>query len=286
MATIGLATSRRYAELVADDRLAAERLRAFGVDVRPIVWTDEVSSCDGCEVVVVRSCWDYHLMPDRFHAWTRSVEARGVGVWNPPAMIVWNTHKAYLRELRGRGVPVPETVWLDRGASCDLAATLSARGWARAVVKPTISATAWRTFVTQPATAGSDQDALDEVLTDTGALVQQFVNEIETDGEWSLVFFDGAFSHAVIKRPVAGDFRVQEEFGGRADPRMPPAPVVEAAAQALGQVPGVPLYARVDGVIARGAFTLMEMELIEPSLFLASDPGAVDRFVSALLRRL
>jgi glutathione synthase/RimK-type ligase-like ATP-grasp enzyme len=286
MTTIGLATSRRYAGLVADDRLAAARLRALGVNVRPIVWTDEVSSCDGCAVVVVRSCWDYHLVPDRFHAWTRSVEARGVGVWNPPTMIAWNTDKSYLRALRAQGVRVPETVWLDRGEPCDLAVTLSARGWARAVVKPTISATAWRTFLTQPATAGSDQAGLDEVLADSGALVQQFVDEIETDGEWSLVFFDGAFSHAVIKRPLAGDFRVQEEFGGRAEPRTPSAPVVEAAAHALSQVPGAPLYARVDGVIARGAFTLMEMELIEPSLFLGSDPGAVDRFVSALLRRL
>ena len=103
MATIGLATSRRYAELVADDRLAAERLRTLGVDVRPIVWTDEVSSCDGCVVVVVRSCWDYHLMPDRFHAWTQSVEARGPRVWNPPAMMAWNTDKTYLRALRSRG---------------------------------------------------------------------------------------------------------------------------------------------------------------------------------------
>jgi glutathione synthase/RimK-type ligase-like ATP-grasp enzyme len=201
-------------------------------------------------------------------------------------MMAWNTDKTYLRALQARNVPVPETVWLARGEPGNLAATLNARPWARAVVKPTVSATAWRTFVTQPETAHSDQAALDEVLIDTGALIQQFVDEIETDGEWSLVFFDGTFSHAVIKRPLAGDFRVQEEFGGRAEPRTPPAPVVEAAAHALRQVPGEPLYARVDGVIASGAFTLMEMELIEPSLFLASDPGAVDRLVSALLRRL
>ena len=94
--------------------------------------------------------------------------------------------------------------------------------------------------MTQPETARSDQAALDEVLTDTGALVQQFVDEIETDGEWSLVFFDGAFSHAVIKRPLAGDFRVQEDFGGSAEARMPPRRVVEAAAYALRQVPGSP----------------------------------------------
>ena len=83
--------------------------------------------------------------------------------------------------------------------------------------------------MTQPGTAHSDQAALDEVLTDTGALIQEFVDEIETDGEWSLVFFDGAFSHAVIKRPTAGDFRVQEDFGGSSEPRVPPAAIGEAA---------------------------------------------------------
>ena len=286
MVTIGFATSRRHAELVPDDQLAVERVRALGVDVRPIVWTDGVSASDGCDVVVIRSCWDYHLMPDRFHDWTRAVEVRGARVWNPPAMIAWNTDKRYLQALEAAGVPVPETVWLDRGAPCDLARLLNVRGWTRAVVKPAISATAWRTFVTQPATAQADQTAVDEVLTDAGALVQQFVDEIETDGEWSLIFFDGTFSHAVIKRPTAGDFRVQEDFGGSSVARTPPRDVLEAASNALRQVPGAPLYARVDGVVTPGGFLLMEMELIEPSLFLASDPGAVDRFVSALLRRL
>jgi len=286
MTRIGFATSHRFAELVADDQLAVARLRAMGVDVQPIVWTDEVSRVDGCSIMVVRSCWDYHRMPDRFHEWVRALAARGVPVWNPAAMIEWNTDKRYLRDLAARGVLVPDTIWLDRGEQCELAALLRARGWPRAVVKPAISATAWRTFVTRPETAGSDQAALDEVLAETGALVQRFVGEIEAEGEWSLVFFDGAFSHAVMKRPRQGDFRVQEDFGGSSEPRLPEPAIVEAAAYALRQVPGAPLYARVDGVVVEGAFTLMEMELIEPSLVLATDEGAAGRFAQAILRRL
>ena len=286
MPCVGFATSRRFAELVADDQLAVRRLRALGADVRSIVWTDEVARLDGCALIVVRSCWDYHLMPGRFHEWIQAVEARGARVWNPPAMIAWNTDKTYLRALAAAGVLVPETLWLDRGERCDLPALLSARGWIRAVVKPAISATAWRTFVTRPETARSDQAALDEVLTETGALVQRFVDEIESEGEWSLVFFDGAFSHAVMKRPTRGDFRVQEDFGGSSEARVPSSAIVEAASYALRQVPGAPLYARVDGVVVEGAFTLMEMELIEPSLFLGSDERAADRFAQAILRRL
>jgi len=286
MTCVGFATSRRFAELVADDQLAVRRLRALGADVRSIVWTDEVARLDGCALIIVRSCWDYHLMPGRFHEWTRAVEAGGARVWNPPAMIAWNIDKTYLRVLAAAGVLVPETLWLDRGERCDLPALLSARGWIRAVVKPAISATAWRTFVTRPETARSDQAALDEVLTETGALVQRFVDEIESEGELSLVFFDGAFSHAVMKRPTRGDFRVQEDFGGSSEARVPSPAIVEAASYALRQVPGAPLYARVDGVVVEGAFTLMEMELIEPSLFLGSDERAADRFAQAILRRV
>jgi glutathione synthase/RimK-type ligase-like ATP-grasp enzyme len=286
MAIVGFATSERHAELVADDRLAAARLRALGLEVRPVVWTRETARVDGCAAVVVRSCWDYHLMPAQFHAWIRAVEARGASVWNPPAMIAWNTDKEYLRALEVAGVPVPDTIWVARGEQRNLTALLRERGWARAVVKPAISATAWRTFVTRPATARSDQERLDEILTGSGALVQEFVDAIETEGEWSLVFFDGAFSHAVVKRPTSGDFRVQEDFGGSSTPEVPSAGLVEAASHALRQVPGSPLYARVDGVVVDDAFVLMEMELIEPSLFLASDAGAADRFAQAIVRRL
>ncbi len=286
MTRVGFATSHRFAELVADDQLAVESLRALAVEVQPIVWTDEVSGADGCSIIVVRSCWDYHRIPARFHDWIRALEARGVRVWNPPAMIEWNTDKRYIQALASGGVLLPDTLWLDRGEPCDLVSLLSDRGWARAVVKPAISATAWRTFVTRPETAPRDQAALDEVLTETGALVQRFVDEIEAEGEWSLVFFDGAFSHAVMKRPTRGDFRVQEDFGGSSEARVPPPAVVEAATYALRQVPGAPLYARVDGVVVDDAFTLMEMELIEPSLFLATDEGAPRRFAQAIVRRL
>src|SRR4051812_3303461 len=119
MTRIGFATSHRFAELVADDQLAVARLRAMGVDVQPIVWTDEVSRVDGCSIMVVRSCWDYHRMPDRFYDWVRALAARGVPVWNPPEMIEWNTDKRYLRDVAARGVLVPDTIWLDRGEQCE-----------------------------------------------------------------------------------------------------------------------------------------------------------------------
>ncbi len=286
MADIAFATSRDYAALAPDDRLAADRLRALGAVVRPVIWTDDDASLEGCGSVIIRSCWDYHLAPAQFLAWTRSASDHGVNVWNSPVIVGWNTDKGYLREVAAGGVAIPETVWLERGATSDLAGILADRGWDRAVVKPAISATAWRTFVTQPASAAGDQPALDEVLRHSGALVQRFVDGIERDGEWSLIYFDGVFSHAVVKRPVPGDFRVQEQFGGWAEPRMPAGALLEQAGHALRQAPERPLYARVDGVDVGGRFTVMELELIEPSLFLGTDAQAADRFARAILARV
>ena len=286
MAAIAFATSRAYADLAPDDRLAADRLRVLGAIVRPVVWTEEITALDGCSSVVIRSCWDYHLAPAQFLAWTEAAVAGGLSVRNSPAIVAWNTDKGYLREVASGGVAIPDTVWIDRGVTADLAGLLAERGWPRAVVKPAVSATAWRTFVTRPSTAVRDQQAFDEVLQHSGALVQVFMDDVTRAGEWSLIYFNGIFSHAVIKRPAPGDFRVQEEFGGWAEPHVPSAALLEQAQHALRQAPGRPLYARVDGVDVAGRFMLMELELIEPSLFLGTDPQAADRFARAILAHL
>jgi len=130
--------------------------------------------------------------------------------------------------------------------------------------------------------AGEAQPQLDELIENPGAMVQQFIPGIRTRGEWSLSFFAGRFSHAVIKTPKAGDFRVQAEHGGSERRVPPPDFVLAAAKRALAALAEVPLYARVDGVENDGQFLLMELELIEPTLYLTHDPEAPARFADAI----
>jgi len=281
MREVAFATCAAHPTLVDDDRLVVEPLRARGIEVAPIVW-DAAHPYRAAGRVVIRSCWDYHRKPAAYLSWARQLEREGVALWNPASVVEWNHDKSYLLELGEKGVAIPRTVWVKRGADLSLSTVLDERDWPKAVVKPLVSASAWRTFVTERPTTEADDPAWRELLRDSGAMVQEFVAEVQTKGEWSLLFLGGAFSHAVLKRPRAGDFRVQSELGGTAVPAEPPPALVEAAHCLLRLVAEPLLFARVDGVEVDGNLVLMELELIEPALFLGADPAAPARFADAI----
>ncbi|HEX6644312.1 MAG TPA: hypothetical protein VF037_06535 [Gemmatimonadales bacterium] len=300
---IAFVTHAGHPAIAPDDRHALDVLAArTGAPVEGVPWDAAGARWEEYAAVVVRSTWDYHRRPGDFLAWVDRIEGKGANLWNPAALIRWNADKRYLGELARAGVPAVPTAWLPRGADPDLAALLEERRWGRAVVKPSVSATAWRTWLTDPAEAGSEagRARLRELLADGEAMVQPFLEEVAAEGEWSFVFFgDGAgelsLSHTVLKRPAAGDFRVQDEHGGSSAPAVPPGSLrqrVTAVAGALWPLlPARPIYARLDGVQVRpdthpGGFLLMELELIEPVLFLGADPAAPGRFAEAVASAL
>ena len=202
--------------------------------------------------------------------------------------MLWNLNKTYLKDLARAGVRIPPTVFLARGTRATLTDIFREQGFTGAVLKPDVSATAWRTRRVSATPSPDDQAHLDELLVDSGVLVQEFVDEVVHDGEWSLIYLGGRFSHAVLKRPRPGDYRVQDDFGGSYRLTPPPARLVEQGRDVLAAVPGAPdlLYARVDGVARDGGLVLMELELIEPVLFFGADAGAPGRFAEALQERL
>lgn len=279
---VALVTCRTVGALTDDDRLLPPALAALGAQAEGVVWDDPAVAWTGFDRLVLRSVWDYHLRPQAFDAWLAARERDGVAMWNPASLARWNAHKSYLRALAGQGVATVETEWLERRSERALAALMDARGWTDVVLKPAVSASAHRTFRIARADAHARQTDLDAILAEGDALVQPFAPEI-ADGEWSLLFFGGAFSHAVRKRPAAADFRVQEELGGRAETEEPGPGLVAQAQAALAAAPGRTAYARVDGIVRDGAFVLMELELIEPVLYLARHPDAPHRLAAAVL---
>ena len=269
--------------LSADDLLAVEELRRHGAEVEPAVWDDPGVRWSAYQRVVIRSCWDYHLRPEAFLGWLDEMERRRTPLWNPASVVRGNVDKAYLADLAAAGLPVVPTVRLEKGEAADLAGLLDERGWTEAVIKPSVSASAFRTLRIGRGEAVAAQEKLTGLLASSGALVQPFLPEVQTGGEWSLIFLGGEYSHAVLKKPKAGDFRVQQELGGSADSAVPSSELVEQARRVLETIREPWLYARVDGVEIGGAFTLMELELIEPSLFLVADERAPARFAEAIL---
>lgn len=286
---VALATHAGLPSLADDDRLLMAALGARKIDASPAVWDDDRVDWGRFSCVVVRSCWDYHLRPDAFHRWIERLEKAGVAVWNPPATIRWNADKSYLRDLAARGVSAVPTAWMEQGDATSLSDVLRTHGWDRAVVKPAVSASAHETWTTDRARSAHDESRFRALTARTRTLVQPFVEEVVEKGEWSLVFIDGAYSHAVLKRPRAGDFRVQEEHGGSAQVLEPSAEVIASARGVLaaaGPMGTGSLYARVDGCVVGDAFVLMELELIEPTLYLGTSRTAADRLADAVLERL
>ena len=285
---LAIATCREFPALYEDDHRLLPALAAAGVAAEPVVWNSG-ADWSRYSAVLLRSVWDYFVHAAAFSAWLDELDRRGVPCWNPTSLVRWNMDKRYLKDLAARGVPIVETLWIDRGDGVtpnEVAARILATGWPEVVVKPRISGGAWLTLRLRREEVASHAAALGEILTTGGLMAQPFLPEIVEQGEHSLLFFDGAFSHATVKWPREGDFRVQWAHGGSHVASTPSPRLVSEAREVLSAAPSVGLYARVDGIVRDGRLVLMELEQIEPYLFLAEGPGAAERFVRALVARL
>lgn len=283
-ARVAFVTYQGLKDLNPDDRLAAAALADIGLPTDPVCWDDPNVDWPKYRAVILRSTWDYQHRVAEFHAWIDRMEAIKAHVWNPPQVLRWNTDKRYLARGWHPELSPPPTTILDRGSNVDLRALLETHGWDEAVLKPTISADGHSTERTSRAEGASNQAALDTLLVQHDVIVQQLVPEIRSSGEISLMFFGGAFSHAVSKRPRAGEFRVQERLGGVIAPTDPPSALVTAARAMLDEHAPDCLYARVDVVVTAERFILMEIELVEPSLYLAYHARSALAFARAVRR--
>jgi glutathione synthase/RimK-type ligase-like ATP-grasp enzyme len=282
---MAIATCAAYEKLKVDDRLLGAALESHGVEALPVVWDGAQPRWEDVDLCLVRSTWDYHDKHEQFLTWTRSVE-RATTLHNPAELIAWNSEKTYLRQLGEGGVPTVPTVWVDRESEPDIEEILSREGWEEAVIKPIVDLGA-RNLHRVRAGNGTAAGALAAVLSRSAAMVQPFLPSLEAEGEHSLIFIDGNFSHAVRKRPASGDFRVQSIWGGSVEATTPSGTQRDVAEHALAQLDDPPLYARVDLVTDRdGNPTLIELELIEPNLYMGEHPPAAAALADAALLRI
>lgn len=282
---IAIATCVGYDEFKGDEPLLREALAARGIEAPALSWDDPDADWAGFDACLIRSTWDYHDKHDAFLGWTEEVAA-ATRLWNPPDLVAWNSEKTYLRELAAAGVPTVPTVWLAAGDEADLAALLESRGWDEVIVKPTVDLGA-RNLKRVQGDPRKVASAAARVLRRGAAMLQPFLPSLEAEGELSLVYIDGAFAHAVRKRPAPGDFRVQSTWGGIATVEQPDPEAQAIGTLVLSQLSEAPLYARVDLVEGLdGQPLLIELELIEPNLYLTEAPPTADRLAEAIATRL
>jgi len=272
------AAGGRWTEVFA--RMAAP-LQAAGAGVEPRPWTD-TGDLTGFDLVLALMVWGNYRAVERWLEAVGAWEAQGLPLHNPASVLRWNVDKIYLQRLAERGAPIAPTAWLDAGDPELAQAARQAHGWDEAVVKPRRSGGSYRTERLRPG-----QPAAFERFAGP-AMLQPFLPSVTTTGETSLIYFNGVFSHAVRKVAQGGDFRVQPDWGGRVTAAKPDADEHAAAEAALAAIEEGPLlYARIDLVRDRNdSPVVMELELLEPDLYLGQEPGAQDRFVRAVLARL
>jgi glutathione synthase/RimK-type ligase-like ATP-grasp enzyme len=286
---VALATCVHFPDGDADDAGLPE---ALGGDVAFAIWDDPAVDWSSFDAVVVRSTWDYQERRDEFLAWARAIGERLV---NPPEVLEWNTDKRYLRELADAGLPVVATELVEPGE-----AFRAPEG--EYVVKPTVSAGSRDTarFGGPGHDAAADAARAAELVaaihaSGRTAMVQPYVASVDARGETALLFFDGRFSHAIHKGPLLqpGAAPTSEVFAAETIlPREASAAERAVGERVLAHVAdrfgdGAPAYARVDVVEGDdGAPLVLELELTEPSLFFAGEPGRLSEFAAAIRRRL
>ncbi len=271
-------------DFVIDDHLAYAPLAARGWRVDAVPWNRPDVKWEGYDLVVIRSPWDYTRDPEGFLAVLADIDRRGVRLENALRLVRWNLDKSYLRDLDTRGVEIVPTLWRERLAPGELADLFEEVGSDEMVIKPVVGANAEGAFRLDAGSARERAPEVEAHYADRALMAQPFARAVLDEGEYSLFYFNGVYSHNILKTPKAGDFRVQEEHGGVITAARPDPELRRAGRAAHDAVGEVPLYLRADFVRAGSGdgYWLIELELVEPSLYLRIVPEAPASFASAI----
>jgi glutathione synthase/RimK-type ligase-like ATP-grasp enzyme len=271
---------------VDEDALLSNLLEELGISHELLAWSDPDVDWSRFTHVLIKSTWDYFDYYPEFLVWLDKLEALGTSVLNPVATLRWNSSKNYLLELKAKGYPCVAGQILPKGTATTLEALHDALGFETLVVKPLVSGGAKNTLKITRGAGRELEDKIASLLQEEDFLVQPYIPEIVAVGEYSLIFFNGVFSHAVLKSPAVDDFRVQHYYGGTIQEITPDSKMLASAQVLVADFAKDSLYARVDGVVIDGVFHLMELELIEPYLFLGLSEKAIPNYKAALQKRL
>lgn len=258
------------------DSLLYQPLKKYGWMVTPVSWRNRTMDWNQFEVVIIRSPWDYQDNPELFLEVLEEIEDSRARLENPLKLVKWNIDKKYLQHLQQKGIAIVPSLF-DHSFNkelCDKAFTQF--NCKELVIKPTVSANADDTYRITP--DSQKLPTLETVFSNRSFLMQPFLPQIVEEGEFSLFYFGGIYSHTILKTPKKDDFRVQEEHGGKLQLVTPEPALRKAGDMVFDAIAPVPLYGRVDFVRNDDSFWVMEVELIEPSLYFNMDPSSPDRF--------
>lgn len=280
---IALLTCEKLPDLTPEDQKLIPALAKQNIEAKAVIWSDKTINWNDFDYLIFRNTWDYFEKENEFNLWLDQIEKLEIKTLNAIEIIKQNKHKFYLREMEKQGIRILPTVFIDKTNNLNLA-ELTPAHWKKAVIKPAFSAGSYLTEVFEVSKIQEISKKYKSIAAEKELLLQEFMPEIQTLGETSFIFFNKKFSHAVNKKPVAGDFRVQSQFGGEYNLIQPSQELIEKAQKITEIFPDNLLYARVDGIIIDNDLFLMEIECIEPDLYFNLSEKSLDRFVTEIVK--
>lgn len=275
MKIVALVTYNKQPKLFDSDNLLVDPFEKHGFIAEAAPWDKKGVDWKKYDLVILRSPWNYHLQVPEFLDWIEYLEIQKVKLWNPPDIIRWNLNKKYLLELSNMGIPIIPSFIFNKKTRDSVKEIIYNKGWKEIVMKPVFGASAYKI-------AKIKAEYLD-ISDDGDFIIQPFMKEITTDGEYSFIFFDNKFSHVIHKIPKQNEFRTQAELGGTETLFQPTSQQISQAQNVLNHIDSPLLYARVDGLIIENKFRLMELELIEPYLYFEKNTESAEKFVKSAI---
>jgi glutathione synthase/RimK-type ligase-like ATP-grasp enzyme len=281
---IGIVTCQAWPHLLDADQDIIIMLSEHDIDAFPVVWDDQSVDYSIIDALLIRSTWDYFEKVDAFTKWLDMVEARNIPCFNSIKTIRANMHKRYLRQLAENSLSIIPTFWIDKGNYSQLETFLGQTNPGEYIIKPAISAGSYLTEKFNYTEANAILAQYKEIIQDVDLMIQPYIQAIEDSGEVSLLYFNGQYSHSVIKTPKEGDFRIQSQYGGVYNVFEPKTELIHFGLKAIEILAEGQLYGRVDMVKMGDQYTIMEVELIEPDLYFSIHPLAKKTFVDQLVQ--
>lgn len=274
MRKVAILTTDNLEAFFVYDRMLEAPLKSLGWELTEVSWHAKNHNWEQYDAVIVRSTWDYQAHCQDFLTCLQVIDNSSAVLCNSMSLIKWNISKHYLKELENKGVPIIPTLWADELQEQNFAAAFAKFGCDEIVIKPYVSANADGTYRLTPAQVTEQLPLIMQEYKERSAMLQPFLSSIIEEGEYSLFYFNSQYSHAICKRPAKGDFRVQEEHGGQLNSIEPSKAMFALAEQTIDALPEEALYARVDIVSLNGGLMIIEVELIEPSLYFNMDAAS------------
>ena len=279
-----LTTCTQWPDLSTSDQLFAKALVDQGFRVTIAPWNKDQEPFDIADVIILRSNWDYHYHLNEFIGWLKKYSKKKI-IFNHPTLVLWNLDKSYLQQLQARGMPTADMRIIEPSVS-EIEKTCKKLGWQRAVIKPLIGASGHNVYLVDYTDLHNLYKKIEKLHDQSRIIIQEFMPEVTEFGEISSIFFNGQFSHAILKKPAKEDFRCNSQYNATYQSYSLAHPHIQQAIKSLEVLSRIPLYTRVDGVLRNNQFILMELELNEPHLFLDYDPQSSELFTKALIYRL